>query len=382
MPVSMAEPVHYIEQPGGGSRPVNLVLRVNEECFIDGPAGYFEGYALSPPELAGRTHRVIVPLKGMREFSASDHMPIGASDHGALEAHPAVRRDQHGLMAPGLMVLFHECVPGHSPDDIPTWHSRLAESMDFESKRGVVHGLCRVVVDKEVPRANIDILQVDLARRIDTLANLHEFYEQFLDEHVNGVENNANCVLRIVSPHSDQVVTMWTYVARETVRLSPSRKFTLPASMRKTWDEAIVQGTQAKGLIRMVAAALGANVTQPPEKQQLTDDLRRDMAMGRVFVEAIPGQRVRILWDTLDQVMRPGTRLARTAAQCQMKKSSGEPIVGFVPMTVSLILRPPEQNGVQKYKTQVAGKFIPDPNERARTVEMVRTANFTPRQKS
>jgi hypothetical protein len=178
---------------------------------------------------------------------------------------------------------------------------------------------------------------------------------------------------------------MWVYCARERQSvLGPKpgdapRNFTLPAGVNKTWEEAIVKGEQAKGLVRVLAAALGEKVLGLSEwHAKLADDLRSDLRMSKLIIEAIPGQRIRVVGVALNDVDDPTSRLAVAQAKCAMKSKSGEPKFGFVEMTLGLMISPPKGGGNQPY-TSIVTKLVP-PNEVVAVfgVDTLPTPNYQP----
>lgn len=263
--------------------------------------------------------------------------------------------------------------------------------------RKLLYGMSRVSV---VPpafagqrgRAHIDVLQTHKAELIETLEDLQDFFNFFMHGIADDLEYNANSLIRLVSPETKKIITMWVYSARRNVELPGKaggnvRRFNLPDTSKATWEEAIVQGKQAKGLARVLAVALGAQLDPlPPHHAALARDLMADLKSGKVFVEAVPGQRIRVVGDSLEQLLNPDafptSSLATYAKENLTSDGPGGKsfsMQGFVPMHTSVMISHPLASDVNQVATLVAANFVADPDVVKCSVQDFVTLNHSPR---
>lgn len=262
--------------------------------------------------------------------------------------------------------------------------------------RKMLYGMSRVSVvpagsAHQRARAHIDILATHQAERIYSLGDLQEFFNFHMRGEIDGVENNANSLIRLISPQSGQIITLWVYSARRNMELPGSgngrpRTFSIPDSAEATWNEAVVQGRQAKGLAKVLAAALGAKVDgMRPEHIKLAADLSADLANDRILIEAIPGQRIRIIGDSLQQLVDPDaypdSHLAKYAKQCWIHETDAGKdawVQGFLPMHTNVLVSKPMARDINQVATVVAAKFISDHDQRPSSVQNLSTPNYSP----
>lgn len=289
------------------------------------------------------------------------------------------------MLASGLTII--------SQEGFQWWSSKSAQWCGDALERDMLYGMSRVSVTPEAgpdqrARAHIDILKTHLALKLTSLNDLVHFFRTHMDGVVNGAEHNANSLIRLISTEAKQMITLWVYSARKTVELpglgpnGRKRTFNVPGSSEETWNDAIVKGNQAKGLAQVVASAFGADIRLHPEHAELAVGLRNDVLNGKILVEAIPGERIRILGDSLQQIVHPeefpGSVLAKHASQCWGKDRRDKPFHGFLPMHTNVIVNQPQEGSPNPLATVVAAKFVPEPDVSPCTPQDMETANYTP----
>lgn len=269
------------------------------------------------------------------------------------------------------------------------WKAQYPENYGNDSSRDVLHGLARVTVDhggeNRRPRSYLDILFPNQATEIKSIDDLRAFYDEHMEGQVNGVDTNAQSVFRLVTS-DDQVKTLFSYSARNTLEIpaavdgEPARRVSVSASAEQTWKEGVVEGKHGKGLLRVVAAALGgAGLTIDPAQTGMVEKLKADLAAGTIRIEGIPGRRIPVIGSSLDDVLDPDTRLAKQAQKCLVAVTGrDDKVPGFVKMTVGTMTSTPKGGG-NLPDTTIVTKFAADEFAKARTVDYVATPNYSPR---
>ncbi len=363
-------------------RRLNITVKVQNSRRIDPANTLVWGVIIAPMGYEGR----------VVEVQASIPMDVELG----------VRQRLEGAVAePGSMLLFHLAAETDlvSQDQRPIWRARAVTHFGIEPARAVVHAHCRVAVtpgdapgvipgDGRVNKghAHMDILHTMDARLLRHSDDLWGFYQEFMDGSIKGVENNANSVIRLINTRTGRIKTTWLYCARQTVNLPPvrpgmpPRRFTLPAPVQRTWDESITRGMQAKGYLRVLATALGEKVPGMTEDHlRMASELRVDLQASRILMEAVPGQRIRILGYSLERLLQGNeTRLGRVAEQCFAKNKAGDFVPAFLEMTVGLMRSPPT-NGENQNDTVVVANFVPTSRLAVPCdVDRLPTSNFDP----
>lgn len=355
-------------------RRLNITVKVQNSRRIDPANTLVWGVIIAPMGYEGR----------VVEVQASIPMDVELG----------VRQWLEGAVAePGSMLLFHQAVETGvvSQDQHPIWLARAVTHFGIEPARAVVHAYCRVAVmpgDERFNKghAHMDILHTKDARLLRDSDDLWGFYQEFMDGSIKGVENNANSVIRLINTRTGRIKTTWLYCARQTVNLPPARpgmpprRFTLPAPVERTWDESITRGMQAKGYLRVLATALGEKVPGMTEDHlRMANELQVDLQASRILMEAVPGQRIRILGFSLERLLQGSeTRLGRVAEQCLVTNKAGELVPAFLEMTVGLMRSPPT-NGANQNDTVVVANFVPTSRRAVPCdVDRLPTANFDP----
>lgn len=371
--------------------PVNIVLRVARGRVLDDwyRAGVI-GDVVSPPSMVGRrieiryTHAsgrsLATRIAGDRALALRENRQVSLeSDAKAVADSGKVIAE---LLAPDLQVVFLACTPiGDQPG---LWRSSMMEVIGRLPERQVTHGLCRVTVKQSPRKAHVDILYPRLARKLQGAADLQAFFDDFLQPEYDDLENNANCLLRVIAPKTRQVILAWVYVAREVIRKPsrdgrPDRVFSLPARLSRTWDEAIVSGIQSEGLPRVIAKALGVPVGEMSDHHiELAGHMAQDIRDGDIIVEGIPGRRLRIIGDSLASIFESRTKLALAAASCVHREESGEESLRFIPMTVGLMITRPGggAEAMRQSRAAVVVKLVPDVSYVHYKNRDIETANY------
>lgn len=371
--------------------PVNIVMRVaTARVRGDWYRVNLVGEVVSPPAMAGRR----VEMRYMHASGRSLENRIASERAHALQEgrQVSLEADEKAvadsgkiisdLVRPEQLVLFMSCTAVN--DQPNTWWSSMMEIVGSEPEREVTHGLCRVTLKDSPRKAHVDILYPLLARKLENASDLDQFFADFLAPEYDDLENNANCLLRVIAPKTRQVILAWVYVARDVIR-RPSRDgrdriFSLPASLEKTRAEAIFNGDQSEGLPRVIAAALGARVGVMNDAHiDLAESMAGDIAAGDIIVEAIPGRRIRVIGDSLNNMFEPRTKLALAAASCVHHDEDGSTSLRFIPMTVGLVVSRPGggAGAMRQSRAAVVFKMIPDVSYTLFKTRDIATAHYS-----
>lgn len=372
--------------------PVNVVLRIARVRVLkDWYRASLEGDVLSPPEMAGRRVEIRYTHSSGRSLQSwiaseralalqEDRQVASEADEDALVA--ASKRAVSDMLQSGLLIVFMACLPVADRPDVLC--SSVAEVIGREPDRQVMHGLCRVTRKDSPRKAHVDILYPRLARILENSSDLDCFFMDYLGPEYDDLENNANCLLRVIAPKSRQVILAWVYVARDIVRRPSNdggkeRVFSLPASLDRTRAEAIFNGEQSEGLPRVIASALGAKVGVMSDiHMELAGNMAADIRNRDIIVEAIPGRRIRIIGDSLDNIFDPRSRLAVAAASCVYRGSDGAQSLRFIPMTVGLVVSRPGGGvaAMRQSRAAVVSKLIPDVRYVSYKTRDIETAHY------
>lgn len=268
------------------------------------------------------------------------------------------------------------------------WKAQYPENFGNDASRDVVHGVARVTLDAgadgKLPRANIDILFPKNAVDLKNIGDLHDFFADHMEGQQNGVDYNAQSVLRLVSK-DDTVKTLWTYSSRAPLEIPAAvdgdepRKVTVSASSEQTWKDGVVDGKHGRGLLRVIAAALGANGLElDANHARLAGMIKADLASGALHIEAIPGRRIPVVGSSLEDLLDPDTKASKQAQRCLVAiEGNNNKVPGFVGMTVGTMTSP-ARGGANLPDTVIVTKFSADDFAKARTVDFLNTANYHP----
>ena len=282
---------------------------------------------------------------------------------------------------------------GANKDGMQRWDAWSAQWCGVYPLRRMLYGMSKVTLvsaDAKNPRAraHIDILATHRAERLRTVSDLDEFFRFHMRGEVDGLEHNANSLIRLISPESGQIITLWVYSARRNIEIVEGgrrRSFSVAGSWEEAWDEAVIRGSQAKGLAQVVASALGADVKgMRPEHVRLAAALRGDVLSDKILIEAIPGERIRIIGDSLRQLAFPSDYPKSFLAEFSTKwlrSSASKEGQGFMPMHTNVLIGQPMARDVNQLATVVAAKFAPEPDVLPSTPQEFVTPHFSPRQR-
>lgn len=387
---------------------VNIAIEVQQFERMTASIAEYEGRVIAPPHMAGKLVRIQLSNHNVWKYIT---MLEDAKKAPTVRESQALR-DQaeafmHGLGFPneasfskgtdtqfnalkdnGTIALFQSCrreaVEAHDVDDEElydedgdelepvddsmqpeVWGSWIGERVGVYPGTNVLHGMCRVNVKEREgikPQVSVDVLYTPKARLITNANDLKAFFSDFLMPKIDGYENNANCLIRIRQRGQDSsadMICFWAYVARESVKYidqrSQERRFMIPASLERTWQEAVVDGVQSSGLGRVLASALGLPVGEMGEEhQQYAKELAEGLRAGTHVVEAIPGQRHRVIGDAVSLLPRHQMRLQTTVDACTIMEGDKK-VVGFYPMMLVMQYGHPES---MKHVPQQGGSVV------------------------
>lgn len=324
---------------------VNIALQVKAYARIDPRTAVYSGIALAPTHLRGKAIKVHLTQYHawkVADMESADSMlgyveRLGFRDlkqfSDDVDERFTVMREE------GTIALFQSCMVADSSPD--TWGSWVGDAVGVRPPHDVLHGLARVNI-KEFPGAaakvNVDFLHPEQARFIRTAKDFRAFFEEFVGPvDRQGNENNANCLFRVSTGGTDKKVCFWLFCAREEVCYRDGggreRRFSIPADVDVTWDSAVVRGEQSGGLCRVIAKALGVDVdVSRDDHLQLAYEIRSGLENSTVTIEAIPGQRHRMISeDFADRNSVMMRKLREQVQRCAVKVGAKEER-GFFPM--------------------------------------------------
>jgi len=381
-----------------GPLQTNICLQISGHDLTAPNGGVVQGVVVAPPWLEG--DRVQVRLTNEAESVATFRKDRSAAENQKFfRTRPTIeklvngykvgRNDVPPMIEGGYLMLYsatkdHDATVEGQPQ---VWKAQYADNFGNDPSYSVRHAFTRVRVEeateKTPARGSVEMLFPSDARLINTIDELRGFYADCMDGQLHGVEHNANAVLRLIAP-GGEVKTFMTYSARQEVQIQDADGNPLtvkvPASHEQTWKEAVVDGAQAKGGVKLIAAALSGNFEGLQGKEaDLAKQLAGEFQRGEVKLEAIPGRRVPLVGASLEWALEPGNKLERQAKRCLAKVEDGQnpgqtrTVPGFVAMTVSLITMPPRAEGMPE--RQIIAKFAADEFAKARTVSYIPTEN-------
>lgn len=326
----------------GSKKKILIALAVKGFMRINPYRAQYVGEALAPASLKGREIRVNLTHHNawqLRSATSADEVnrlaaKLGYQSISSFEAE--VSGWFESMRAFGSIVVFQGCIQDDDAHDL--WGAWAADSVGVVPANDAISGYAKLQVKTGAGnsvRVIADFLYPDRACKISTLDEYFSFFQRNLIPEIDGFENNANCLFRIKSKDSDKSVIFWAYSSREERSFidenGRERSFNIPGSLEKTWNESVVQGLQSAGLCRVIAVALGAEL--PLERAnhvRLARDIAQGLASGDVYIEAVPGQRHRVIGDALRGVGVKGSRMSLTLSKCFIGRSPKD--IGFYPM--------------------------------------------------
>ena len=364
---------------------VNIALEIQTSIKVDQSTYQFSGRVLAPQNMVGEivkinlTDRLLFEVHRIRK---SEDKPENLQDKArrilkeANSVYSSIDDLEHKLFEKiekvsrvGDIVVFLQS--SASDGHWGAWEAyRLGDTQEFS----VEHAYCRVNV-KTHPngmRVSTDLLFPHKSAVITTKAEFKAFFDQYFQSSIDDVENNSNCLFRLRSETDGFVKPFWLYAARENVEVQGSdgrtRRFNIPASLEQTWDEAIVRGVQAAGFGSIVAKALGVDVQlREPSDEAYAQALSEAIARKDIVVEAIPGQRVRMIGGVLTQLENSKSRLRETIEECVVIGEDNVPKSGFYPMFAVTRRTLPQSAGriQQQSYTSIISQLIYDEEGKA-----------------
>jgi hypothetical protein len=324
-------------------KKINMALHVKRHYSVNAFQHQYKGTVLAPAFMAGQEVRVNLSNYNawqLRDCKSEAQALVSVKRMGYDDLNSFARdvqEDFQSMSIPGTIAMFQGCLPGEARD---LWGCWVGAAVGSKPPNDAMHGYARLLVKElpgKTPRISADFLFPDRAVSIESLSDFVSFFEENLSPEYAGCENNANCLFRIRAKDSDKVVNFWAYVAREEVSFvddaGRSRSFNIPAPLEKTWREAVIEGKQSAGLSRVVAVALGQpGVTlEKPEHAELARDIAKGLASGEIWIDAIPGQRHRLMGDVLKNISNPDSHINQSINKCKMMV--GDKVeFGFFPM--------------------------------------------------
>jgi hypothetical protein len=395
---------------GGGARSgrgplqTNLCLQISGHDLSAPNGGVVQGVVVAPAWLAG--DQVAVRLMNEAESMATFRKDRTPTENRKFfdKSRPSIEKLMTGFkvgrndipaMNAGGYLMMYGCTKDHDAfveGQPQVWKAQYAENYGNDPSRDILHGVARVSIEPatETSRAygNIDILFPRAASLIQSIDDLRGFFEDCMDGQLNGTEHNAQAVIRLIA-NNGNVKSFFTYSARQEVEFNgedgQARRVKVPASAEQTWKEAVEDGVQARGGIKMIAAALSGDYTGlSPDLARSARTISADLAKGDLKIEAMPGRRIPLVGDSLEWAMDPSNKLARQAKRCEMKQEdprnpgaeNARTVLGYVGMTVGVMAMAPRADGLAD--PLIVTKFSADEFAKAKSVNYIVSKNFEP----
>lgn len=322
-------------------KKINIALQVTGFKIINPYVAQYTGSVMAPSFLRGKevkiklTHYNAWQLRNARNLDQilSSIQRLGFETVEQFQAD--VDHNFASMSIRNTVAVFQGCL--QSEDNPYEWGCWIGEAVGVVPTNDAIYGYVRLQSKKGASSTRViaDFLYPDQAALITDINDLKDFFARHLCESVRGVENNGNCLFRIKSKHSKKISSFWVYVARKDVSYTDKggreRQFSIPDSLEKTWADAVVHGKQSSGLCRVVAKALGDSSIEldKPEHRALARDIADGLSTGAIRIEAIPGQRHRLMGEVLKHIHSADSHLSKTIAVCELEDGSG---IGFYPM--------------------------------------------------
>ena len=393
----------------GRARPplqTNIALQITGHDLTAPNGGVVHGIVRAPDWLAGDevSVRLTTEAESLATFrqqkwdgAKQAYVPYSDSENQKFfRTRPTIQKLMEGFkvgkndiepMQAGGLLMFYGATKDQVVEGAPTvWKAQYPENYGNDASRDIIHGAGRISLDVggegKRPRAYLDVLFPDDAKVITSIDGLKAYYEDFMQGEVNGVDHSAQSVIRLISQDGG-VKSLFTYSARNSVDIpglnesEAPRKVGVSAPAAQTFKEAVEEGKQAKGLLKVLAVALGANYTLDANGADMAGKLKNDLTAGKIKIEAIPGRRIPVVGSSLEDLLDADSKLSKQAKRCLVSvEGRADKAPGFVKMTVGLMTSPAKGGGVPD--NTIVTKFAADEFAKARTVDYLATANHTP----
>lgn len=355
---------------------------------LDAPGGaQAKGIVIAPDYVAGMSVGIRLMtdqecLQGFRkERSTQDNAKF-------FKARPTIEKFAKGYtvgrnaidpMNIGGLMMFHGCTfdRDNSSDELPVYKAEYAENYGNDMNRAVLYGSGRVNVREYNGRtfANLELLHIQDAVEVKSLEDIQNFYAERMTgsaDHLfqRDVRLESIGALRLVKD-GGKVVARSFYVPSVEVDGKDADGNTLkvrvPGDALNAMDHAFVQGQQAGGFFKVVAAALDPthmNSLGSDEQKRQANALRLELEDGTTKIEMIHGVKMDIIGDTLDLMLKEKTQLNRqmTKALIVPAARQGEPdpapVPGYVRMTVAIAVG--KSRAVDQAPGVIVAKFAND----------------------
>lgn len=355
---------------------------------LDAPGGaQAKGVVIAPDYVAGMS-------VGIRMMTEQECLQGFRSKRSAQEnakffrARPTIEKWANGYtvgrntidpMNIGGLMMFHGCTfdRDNSTDELPVYKAEYAENYGNDMNRAVLYGSGRVNVREYNGRtyANLELLHIQDAVEVKSLDDVANFYAERMTgaaDHLfqQDVRLESIGALRLIKD-GGKVVARPFYVPSEQVEGKDANgnsvKVRVPGDAMNAMDHAFVQGQQAGGFFKVVAAALDPqriDGLENDEQKRQASAIRRELEAGTTKVEMINGVKIDIIGDTLDLLLTEKTQLNRQMNKAMIRPAAreGEPepaaVPGFVRMTVAVAVG--KSRAVDQAPGVIVSKFAND----------------------
>lgn len=392
------------------SYQTNICVHVSE-FDLNHPAGpAVKGIVVGHPLMEGEPVTVRLCT---REEAAATYM--AHAQKAALDKHfnrrPSMENFANGFkvgrniipaMGAGGLVMCHgaikdfEAMPQGSTERV--WKAQYIENFTRTPESVVLYGAGKVDVREYNGRtfANLDLLKVADSVVIQSIGDVVSFYANHMEPTTKvgdgslNVENIATSPIanfRLVNEHTGEQWSAFAYnqSVKKEFSTPDGSKVTanVPGDMTDSYMAAFVNGTQSSGKLKLLGAALDENLFNALDNENAKADaalLRSKLASEELKIEAVPGLRIPIVGASLEDLLNEGTQLNRAYGDTFMPvkgiANQREFVPGFMPMTVSVL---PGKSPVEgEPRGVILSKFVNDENARPRSMNMLRTNQWTP----
>src|ERR1035437_238044 len=382
------------QRQAGGTRSAprpplqaNLCLQIVGWDAAAPKGGVVKGVVRTPDWLAGE--EVALRLQSVEEGAETFRKGKTAAENLKFDkTRPSIsklmsgfkvgKNDIEPMQVGGLLMAFGAIKDvAASVDGGPvTWKAQYIRNYGNDSSRDVLYGLVKVHVDagdaNRRPRASLDLLSPRDSRLINSIDDFRKFYDECMVGQFDGVEHHANAAIRLIAPDGNQVKSLMTYSVYNKVSV-PSKvegdepiEISVPATAEQTWKEAVEDGKQAKGMLKLIAAALSGDSSKlDPSQARMAQALKADLASGKLKIEAIPGRRLPIVGTSLDDVLDESNHLYKEARKCLVAQDgSDNKVPGFVRVSVGVMVSAPD--GGNRPDSMIVTQFAADAFVKAR----------------
>lgn len=375
----------------------NICLQItNFDLQAEGGARV-EGVAVSPAWLEGQT----ISVRMQNEQECIETFRAGKSEkdnrkffstrptiEGWAEGFRVGRNDIPAMNIGGYLMM-HGCLhdgPAPQNGEPGRWKAQYADNFGNDPSRVVVAGVARISVQEKngYTFGKAEILRTADSVLLKDEQDLRRFFGEHMSGERDGAQVNGLAAFRICAPVGEgenvrhEVMTAFAYSPTQKVLVSNDKAGEFETYVPLDDAAAYQRMATSDKMLRTIYAALTGDMNGLEGRvKDNAELLRRDIQDGKVSIEAVPGECVPIVGNTLDELLKDGSKLNRAGLRSQYKASDrGQEVWrnGFVKMTVSLSRSP--LNGAPDQV--IVSTFATDANAYGMSINSVKTPLIVP----